>query len=280
MANAHYLTHDLHARNHPSLQKVMRKHGMAGIGLFWCLVEMLHEADGYLKLSDLDEYAFSLRVKTDMLASLLNDFQLFEKDEQRFWSNSALKRIEIKHAKSKRNSEIALEAWSKRKANAMRSHNGSNTNELLENSESNAKIVEDNKIEEKIKKEKIPLPLQAWGNLACPFCEETKSAWLELCAGIKWRKKELPALQRSLKSLMAYPDAFAALLIDKAIAGGYQGVVFDNTPQAFESWRRISPNVSSCTPKPPQRKDYESDYHYDIALDQHYAEQRKIRNNI
>lgn len=122
--DTYYFSHDFSARNDPKLQMVLRKHGMAGLGAFWCLVELLHEQDGYLMLSQCEDYAFALRADCDLINSLINDFGLFKKDGDKFWSESALERIKERKAKSIKAKESANARWNN--ANAMRTHSDGN----------------------------------------------------------------------------------------------------------------------------------------------------------
>lgn len=52
MKEIFYFQHDYNARNNPKLQNVLMEHGCAGIGVFWCIVEQLHEQDGILPSFD------------------------------------------------------------------------------------------------------------------------------------------------------------------------------------------------------------------------------------
>lgn len=104
MKDTRFLTHDCNARNDPKLLKVQMVMGGEGIGLYWCIVEMLWENEGYLPL-DYDILAFNLRWATpEKVRSLVEDYSLFENDGSRFWSNSALDRIrktkEVKQSRS------------------------------------------------------------------------------------------------------------------------------------------------------------------------------------
>lgn len=81
-----YFPHGYDARNNPKLIKVMMKHGIAGIGAYWCLIELLCEKGGQLLLSECDSYAFAFRTEYDIIISLVNDFDLFENDAIVFWS--------------------------------------------------------------------------------------------------------------------------------------------------------------------------------------------------
>lgn len=43
-----YLQHDYFSRSTPVLLKIRAKYGMAGLGIYWCLTEKIHECDGQL----------------------------------------------------------------------------------------------------------------------------------------------------------------------------------------------------------------------------------------
>ena len=75
--------------------------------------------------------------------------------------------------------------------------------------------------------------------LQFPFSSaEFMRLWAELAATPKWVKKEPSALQASLNQLGRYDERFSVKLIENAIAGRYQGVVFSDTDQAFAKWQR------------------------------------------
>lgn len=62
-------------------------------------------------------------------------------------------------------------------------------------------------------------------------------AWNKLITLPKWKKKPLSAIQISLNQLSKYDEEFAVKLIEKAHAGNYQGVVFDDTDDKFLKWK-------------------------------------------
>ena len=96
MKDLQYITHDLGARNDPKLLNLQMRMGGAGLAIFWCLVEMLWENDGYLP-TDYEAIAFSLRwAKASDVKRVVNEFELFIVEEDRFWSRSALERINQK----------------------------------------------------------------------------------------------------------------------------------------------------------------------------------------
>lgn len=96
MKDLQYITHDLGARNDPKLLNLQMRMGGAGLAIFWCLVEMLWENDGYLP-TDYEAIAFSLRwAKASDVKRVVNEFELFIVEEDRFWSRSAMERINQK----------------------------------------------------------------------------------------------------------------------------------------------------------------------------------------
>jgi len=107
----HYFSHDEGARNDPKLIKVLMKLGQEGKGVFWDLIEMLYEQNGYLLLSEIESYAFCLRTDINVIEKLIHDFGLFESDKDRFWSASVITRIGKRADKSKSASDSSRSKW-------------------------------------------------------------------------------------------------------------------------------------------------------------------------
>lgn len=141
-----YFTHDLGSRNDPKIVKMAIKMGHEGKGIYWDLVEILYEQNGYIKISDLEVIAFSINCDLSKVKRVLFEFDLFKKDTKRIWSDSALTRIKIKEGKSKKASQASNKRW-KQNADAMQTHSERDANEMHSVCDSNA-------IKEKEKKEK------------------------------------------------------------------------------------------------------------------------------
>lgn len=150
-----YFPHDHFARSDKKLVNLLRKQGMAGIGLYWCLVEMLYEENGWLQLDDLENIAFDLRIDKDQINSLINDFDLFFIADSQFSSHSVLARLQVIEIKSSKAAKAAQTRWQKCKAdanalkknaNALRTHNPSIATEMQSHEPSNA--IKENKIKE------------------------------------------------------------------------------------------------------------------------------------
>lgn len=97
----------------------------------------------------------------------------------------------------------------------------------------NTPSVRDNINQEKEKTEQK----EKEDGLALPYCStHFVDTWKILRSQPKWKKKTKSALQMSLNKLGKYPEEFAILLMENAIAGGWQGVVFTWTPDEFRKW--------------------------------------------
>lgn len=130
-----YFPHDHYARSDKKLVNLLRKQGMAGLGLYWCLVEMLYEENGWLKTADLESIAYDLRVSIDQITAIIKDFDLFFISGPRFSSHSVLARLKIIEVKSSKAAKAAKTRWQKCKddanalkldANALQTHTPSN----------------------------------------------------------------------------------------------------------------------------------------------------------
>ena len=143
----YFFSHDYNARADRKLVKLIMKHGMTGIGIYWCIVEMLYEEGGYLPM-EYERITFELRSKENVIQSVINDFDLFENDTEKFWSNSVLDRLQKRCDKSEKARESINKRWNKSKEN---------TNVLQSNEERNTikerKEEESKENESKIKKD-------------------------------------------------------------------------------------------------------------------------------
>ena len=62
--------------------------------------------------------------------------------------------------------------------------------------------------------------------------------WNELVKMPKWRKKPFSALQLTLHKLSEYDEDFVIELIENAITGNYQGIIFSNTKEKYEQFKQ------------------------------------------
>jgi len=135
-----YFSHDYNSRSDKELIKVIMKMGMAGVGIYWCIVEMLYEEGGYLMRTEYERIAFELRTHIDSIAQLVESFNLFKYDDEKFWSNSVLNRINKRNLKSVKARESAKYRWPD--ANALQTHSDRNAIKERKGKEINKNIAQ------------------------------------------------------------------------------------------------------------------------------------------
>ena len=109
--DVYYFSHDFGARNDPKLLAVSRKYSLAGIGLYWCIVEMLYEQGGSLELKSLDSIGYQLHDDNSIITSIVYDFGLFENDGKVFWSESVNQRLDRRAEIAGKRRQAAQTRW-------------------------------------------------------------------------------------------------------------------------------------------------------------------------
>lgn len=147
MKETYYFQHDYNARQDPKMQEMMVEHGISAVGVYWCVVEMLYEQGGKLSLRTFKCIAYALHVDVSLVASVVNDFGLFQNDGECFWSDSANRRLQ-KRADVSEARRKAIEArWGKKDTNVLEKNIDDDTNVLQKN-------TKERKEKEKERKEK------------------------------------------------------------------------------------------------------------------------------
>jgi hypothetical protein len=121
-----YFSHDYYSRIDPKVKRLRKVHGMMGLGVYWSIVEMLYEQGGRLPISDFETIADELGVDVRIVESIVNNFELFKKKSDKFYSKSGLQRIKIRNEKSIKARGSANLRWGKNDANALPSQSECN----------------------------------------------------------------------------------------------------------------------------------------------------------
>ena len=128
---AYYFSHDANAKDDPKILQLRMEMGWEGYGLFWALIEMLRNESDHRMRTHYKSIAFALHTQEDSIKKLINDFDLFAIEGEYFWSESLLKRMEMKESKSEKARQSAKKRWNQdNDANAMRTHSDSNANAM------------------------------------------------------------------------------------------------------------------------------------------------------
>ena len=103
--NTNYFPHDYHAHQDPKCSALINDFGFAGYGLYWSIVEILHEQGGQIKKFPklIEGLAFQLKVDKDymlkLIEALLHDYKLLEQNENCIWSERVIRNIEERNKK-------------------------------------------------------------------------------------------------------------------------------------------------------------------------------------
>ena len=130
----YYFSHDYNARNDIKLQNLLAEQGVAGIGVYWCIIEMLYEQGGTYPLA-YKSIAFTLHTDEELIRAVIEDFDLFERSDKKFWSKSVKNRLKEKQKISEKRKQASLSRWK---------NNVSKKNEQLEISENQEQIPDAN----------------------------------------------------------------------------------------------------------------------------------------
>ncbi len=113
MKSTYYFSHDSNARHDMKIQALRSEHGMAGYGKYWVMIEMLRENSEFkLRLNDKvlfialsREFECSIDEVKKFINDCIYEFGLFICDEEYFWSDSLIQRMQLAEVKRMSNRE-------------------------------------------------------------------------------------------------------------------------------------------------------------------------------
>ena len=125
MKNTYYFPHEYHARHDPKLEKLLFKMGCEGLGIYWCIVEILYEQGGYINIEDVEFLAHSIKSDIKKLTEVINNYGLFNKNGTKFYSETVLTRLSNMLERRKQMSVASNIMWDKyRKRKAEKEERG------------------------------------------------------------------------------------------------------------------------------------------------------------
>lgn len=132
-------------------------YGVAGIGIYWCIVEQLYEQGGRMALASIKAIAFALHVAQDDVRSIVMNYGLFDNDGTEFWSPSASRRLDERREIIEKRAKAATKRWSKNAketdtdANAPK--NDANAMQMHKKNDAMQCYIKENKVKEIKEKE-------------------------------------------------------------------------------------------------------------------------------
>ena len=149
----YYFSHDSNAITDTKILNMRADYGLEGYGLFWAIIEMLRNEEDYKLELDKNTYrAIKTLTNTNLdiekyINDCINDYQLFMIQDNKFYSNSLLRRMLEKNKKSEIAREKANARWNKN-ATAVQQQCSSNANKRKENKEKESKVNKNKKEQE------------------------------------------------------------------------------------------------------------------------------------
>lgn len=137
--DAYYFPHFSNARNDAKLVRLRRIYGIEGYGIFFMLLEVLREQTEFkLPLNSIEDLAYEWHVSKEKILSIVNDFDLFEITDNKFFSPKLVLYLQPYIEKSNRARKAALKRWDN--ANALPEHNKSNASKVKKSKVKESKL--------------------------------------------------------------------------------------------------------------------------------------------
>ena len=109
--DAFYFPHDSNARYDAKILELRAEYGWEGYGIYWAIIESLRDAniDNYkLPTRTLGGIALSMNLEKTFLIDFIDalvEFDLLQKDEKHFWSDTLISRMEIREEKRQKRAD-------------------------------------------------------------------------------------------------------------------------------------------------------------------------------
>lgn len=137
-----YFSHDIFTRENLKIKRLVAAHKMEGYGVFWAVVEFLHNNNNKLLLSEIDIIAADLGVDVKLVESIVKNFKLFSIRNKVISSSRVAQNIKLKNEKSEKAKKAAMQRWQ---------DNSTDADALLPQCECNA--IKESKVNESKEKE-------------------------------------------------------------------------------------------------------------------------------
>ena len=154
----YYFSHDSNALTDTKILNMRADYGLEGYGLYWVIIEMMRNEEDYkLEFSKNTFRAIKTLTNTTIdiekyIKDCIEDYKLFQQQEKNFYSESLLKRMQIKDDKSATARERAQKRWNNN-ATDMQKQCTSNATDMQKQCTSNANKEKERK--EKERKENV-----------------------------------------------------------------------------------------------------------------------------
>lgn len=125
--NTFTFRHEYNASYDPKIRKLLNKVGLDGLGLYWAVVEILYQQGGSFPRDSYTEIAHDFYTTPETVARVIEEFGLFEFDEDKVWNKTVNEQLSERENKADKAKKSAQSRWAKegdeseRNADAMQS---------------------------------------------------------------------------------------------------------------------------------------------------------------
>ena len=223
--NAYYFSHDSNAKDDPKCMLLIDQLGLEGYGIYWVLVEVLREQNGFqYPLNLVPILARRYNTTAEKMLTVIKKYGLFEVVEDTFFSLSLIKRMDKMNTSIEQKRQAGIASAEKRKL--LREATGVATDvqqPFNECSTIKGKEKKGNEIKGKETKEKSFLDVIQISEDLKPILVE----WLEYKKSRKETyksEKSLQALANELTRLSNNDQSTARAIIEKSMANNWAGI--------------------------------------------------------
>ena len=222
-----YYLHDSNSFNDEKITELFISFGYEGLGLFYTILEKLAQQEKPIKTNVL-KTQLKVGKKLQKCWDFMESIELISSNNGETF-NEQLLNFSGKYSIKKENNKKRISEWRKNQEltkNVTCYKSVRNTDKVNKSKVNKSKDNISNIIGEK---QKLVFPYNS---------EKFMFLWNELVKMPKWRKKPFSAMQLTLNKLSEFDEDFVIELIENAITGNYQGIIFNNTKEKYEQFKQ------------------------------------------
>lgn len=128
MKETFYFSHDYSSRADEKIKKLLYDLGMEGYGVYWSVIEDLYQNNNSLEVN-YSRISYDYHCSSELVEKVVENYNLFLVENDKFSSISIKKRLELREAKSLKAKERAEKRWGSNaddSTTAMHENNSSN----------------------------------------------------------------------------------------------------------------------------------------------------------
>jgi len=224
------------------------KHGITGFGIVVKLFQKIYKEGCYLEWSEEKLLIFKKNINVDIntINEVINDclcYEIFDKNIHKKYSiltSSGIQKRFFAACDRRKNVEL-----NKKYIIVDINEVNVNINWINDCKSTQSKVKESKEEKSKVNNE-VEIPLCLQNDI---FIEK----WNTLLTLKKWKSKPFSAIQQSIESLSRFDVEFSIKLIETAISGNNQGIVFPNTIESYQKW--IKQRQNDFDNMTPEQKD-------------------------